>query len=211
MTTGRLEAFSDGVFAIAITLLILEVQLPEGSSSLAHRLGEGWPDYLSFVVSFVTIGIMWANHHSIFRLITHAGHGLVVANLFLLLAISFLPFPAKVLGEELGYHGDNQTAAMVFYNASFVLVAVCFTVVWRIACRAKRFVPGSEDAVARISSRYRLGVPSYLAATLVALWSVPLSLAIDAGLALLFIVLPGAAFDTDTDADADADAGQAPA
>jgi uncharacterized membrane protein len=110
VTTERLEAFSDGVFAIAITLLILEVQLPDGSGSLTHRLGEAWPDYMAYVTTFVTIGIMWANHHAIFRLITHAGHGIVVANLFLLLAVSFLPFPAKILGEELGHHGADQTA-----------------------------------------------------------------------------------------------------
>jgi uncharacterized membrane protein len=197
--TERLEAFSDGVFAIAITLLILEVHLPDDGGSLAHRLAQTWPDYMAYVISFITIGIMWANHHAIFRLIAAAGHALVVANLFLLMVISFLPFPAKILGDELGHHGHDQTTAMLFYNACFVLVAVLFNVVWLLACRADRFVPGSESAVARITSRYRLGVPSYLAATVVALWSVPVSLAIDAGLALLYIVLPSAAAEADVD------------
>ena len=199
MTTERLEAFSDGVFAIAITLLILEVGIPEGGGSLADRLGDAWPDYLAYVTTFITIGIMWANHHAIFRLIAYAGHGIVVANLFLLLVISFLPLPAKILGEQLGHHGADQTAAMIFYNACFVVVAGFFNLVWLLACRAGRFVPGSKEAVARITSRYRLGVPSYLLATVVAVWSVPLSLAIDAGLALLYIVLPGAAIDAETD------------
>ena len=103
----------------------------------------------------------------------HAGHGIVVANLFLLLAVSFLPLPAKILGEQLGHHGADQTAAMIFYNACFVAVAGFFNLVWLLACRAGRFVPGSKDAVARITSRYRLGVPSYLVATVVAVWSVP--------------------------------------
>ncbi|MEA2702436.1 MAG: potassium channel family protein [Actinomycetota bacterium] len=197
MTTERLEAFSDGVFAIAITLLILEVHLPDDGGSLAHRLSQTWPDYMAYVTTFVTIGIMWANHHAIFRLIAFAGHGIVVANLFLLLAVSFLPFPAKILGEQLRHAGADQTAAMIFYNACFVVVALFFNLVWTLACRTDRFVPGSEAAVARITSRYRLGVPSYLAATLVAFWSVPVSLAIDAGLALLYIVLPGAAADAD--------------
>lgn len=197
MTTERLEAFSDGVFAIAITLLILEVHLPSDGGSLAHRLGEAWPDYLAYATTFVTIGIMWANHHAIFRLIAVAGHGVIVANLFLLLAVSFLPYPAKILGEQLRHAGADQTTAMIFYNACFVIVAMCFNVVWLLACRIDRFVPTSEEAVARITSRYRLGVPAYLAATIVAVWSVPVSLAIDAGLALLYIVLPSAAADTD--------------
>ena len=83
METTRLEAFSDGVFAIAITLLIIEVRLPAGGGPLARRLAEAWPDYLAYVVSFVTIGVMWANHHSLFHLIARCTHGLVVANALL--------------------------------------------------------------------------------------------------------------------------------
>ena len=79
--TARLEAFSDGVFAIAITLLVLEVRVPGGSGSLAHKLADAWPSYLGYVVSFVTIGIMWANHHAVFRLIARTTHGLIVVYL----------------------------------------------------------------------------------------------------------------------------------
>ena len=97
----------------------------------------------------------------------------VVANLFLLLAVSFLPLPAKILGEQLGHHGADQTRPMIFYNACFVVVAGFFNLVWLLACRAGRFVPGSKEAVARITSRYRLGVPSYLVATVVACGACP--------------------------------------
>jgi uncharacterized membrane protein len=79
--TGRLETFSDGVFAIAITLLILDVRVPPGTNALGHRLLQTWPNYLAYAISFLIIGIMWANHHGIFRLIARTSHGLVVANL----------------------------------------------------------------------------------------------------------------------------------
>src|SRR5919108_1729971 len=109
--TARLEAFSDGVFAIAITLLVLEIRLPEGEGPLWNVLGELWPSYLAYVLSFVTIGIMWANHHAIFRLIARASHGLIVANLFLLMTIAFLPFPTGVLAEHLPHAGIDQRSA----------------------------------------------------------------------------------------------------
>src|SRR2546423_13666056 len=94
--TTRLEAFSDGVFAIAITLLIIEVHLAPGGGPLSRRLAEAWPDYLAYVVSFVTIGGMWANHHSLFHLIRRSTHAIVVVNILLLMFVSFVPFPASV-------------------------------------------------------------------------------------------------------------------
>ena len=190
METSRLEAFSDGVFAIAITLLILEVRLPgEEAGSLAHRLAEAWPGYVSYVISFVTIGIMWANHHGIFRLISTASHGLVVANLFLLLCVAFLPFPTKVLGEHLAHAGADQRVAALFYSASFTVTAAFYNLLWQTAAWRNRLIaPGAEAAAAEVTRRYRYGVPSYLAATLVAIWSVPVSLAIDAGLAMLYVL-----------------------
>ncbi|HEY8202983.1 MAG TPA: TMEM175 family protein [Actinomycetota bacterium] len=101
METTRLEAFSDGVFAIAITLLIIEVHPPAGSGPLARRLVEAWPGYVAYIVSFVTIGVMWANHHSLFHVIARCTHGLVVANVLLLMFVSFVPFPTSVLGGAL--------------------------------------------------------------------------------------------------------------
>jgi len=190
--TQRIEAFSDGVFAIAITLLILEVRLPpDAGDSLAHRLTEAWPGYVAFVISFVTIGIMWANHHGNFHLIGRATHGLVVANLLLLLCVSFLPFPTKILAEQLRHAGHDQQTAALLYSGSFVVTAVFFNVMWRVAATGNRLiVSGMEAAAASVTRRYRYGVPSYLVATLVAIWSVPLSLAIDGGLTLLYL-LPG--------------------
>ena len=99
--TGRLEAFSDGVFAIAITLLILEIGVPHvpADGSLWRALRELWPSYLSYAISFVIIGVMWINHHNLFRDIARVDHYLLVLNLLLLMSISFLPFPTAVVAN----------------------------------------------------------------------------------------------------------------
>ena len=187
--TQRLETFSDGVFAIAVTLLILDVRLPAGRGSLAHGLWQAWPGYLGYVLSFVIIGIMWANHHSIFRLIDRTTHGLVVANLLLLLCVAFLPFPTKVLGEHLQGGGADQRTATIFYSGSFFVTALFYNAVWQVASRGNRLIaPGSEAAAAEVTRRFNYGPPSYLVATLVAIISAPASLAVDGALALLYIL-----------------------
>ena len=97
--TGRLQAFSDGVFAVAITLLVFDLNVAGQSGSLAHRLGAQWPSYAAFLISFAMIGIMWINHHQMFRDIRAADHGLIVVNLALLLVVTAFPFPTKVVAE----------------------------------------------------------------------------------------------------------------
>jgi TMEM175 potassium channel family protein len=134
---ARFEAFSDGVFAIAITLLILEVHLPSSISatssdgSQAHALVAIWPQYLVYVASFATIGIMWLNHHALFHNARHITLGVIVANLFLLLVISFLPFPTAVLGQ-LGL----SRPAVVYYGLAVSLTAVGYTLVYIAVLRA---------------------------------------------------------------------------
>jgi uncharacterized membrane protein len=187
--TGRLETFSDGVFAIAITLLILDVRIPSGHASLTHGLANAWPSYIGYVISFLTIGIMWANHHGIFRLIGRTSHGLVVANLLLLLCIAFIPFPTTVLAEHLPTGGHDQHVAAIFYSGVFAVTAVFYNLVWQTAAWRNRLIAeGSERAAAEVTRRYRYGAPSYLVAALVAIVSVPASLAIDGALALLYIL-----------------------
>lgn len=187
--TNRLEAFSDGVFAIAITLLILEVRLPpEEAGTLAHRLAEAWPGYVGFLISFATIGIMWANHHVVFQVIGRTSHGLMMANLLLLLCVSFIPFPTKVLSEHLrGGSGADKEVAAIFYSGTFFVTACLYTVVWRTAARGNRLIAsGAEAAADAINRRFRYGYASYLVATLLAFLSVPLGLAIDAALAIRY-------------------------
>src|SRR5579864_8408932 len=101
MSTGRLEAFSDGVFAVAITLLILNIQVPSvgASTRLAQALIASWPSYLSYVLSFVTVGITWINHHQMFKYITRTDHTLLFLNLLILMCITFIPFPTALLAQ----------------------------------------------------------------------------------------------------------------
>jgi uncharacterized membrane protein len=187
--TTRLETFADGVFAIAVTLLVLDIRLPEGGGSLADRLGDTWPAYVAYALSFITIGIMWANHHSIFELIDRTSHGLIVANLLLLLMVAFLPFPTKVLGDYLREGGHDQNVAAVFYSGTFTVTAVIYNVLWQTAARGNRLiVAGREADAAAVTKAYRYGVPVYLLATLLALWNVPLSLAVNFSLAAFYML-----------------------
>lgn len=124
LTAGRVEAFSDAVLAIAITLLVLELHVGSGEGSLAHRLGEQWPVYVSYLLSFVNIGTVWLNHHSIFSRLRGVDHGLILLNLLLLLIVSVLPFPTAVLGDALqeGDFADQRTAALL-YSGNFLFAS----------------------------------------------------------------------------------------
>ena len=127
--TGRVEAFSDGVFAIAITLLVLNIQVPHDlpvGKSLAGALIDQWPTYLAFVTSFATIGIMWINHHRLFTHIRRSDNTLLVLNGLLLMGITVVPFPTALLAAYIG-HPDEQVAALV-YGGTLVLIAIFFNV-----------------------------------------------------------------------------------
>lgn len=136
-SAGRLEAFSDGVFAIAITLLILEIKVPVETEGvlLTDQLLALWPSYLAFLTSFATIGIMWINHHGLFRHMQSADHWLMVINLLLLLGVTFVPFPTALLAEHIT-KSDANIAAM-FYSGTFVYIALTFNLLHAYASRAK--------------------------------------------------------------------------
>jgi len=194
-TTTRLEAFSDGVFAIAITLLVLEIRLPpeagvEHAGGLARTLLSLWPSYAGYAVSFVTVGIMWANHHELIKLMSRVDHGLIVWNLLLLMAISFTPFPTAVMAEHLPHPGWDRNVAVAFYCGSFTLTALFYNLLWRNVSRQRRLIrPHVSDArVNAITRAYAPGTFIYGSATAVAFLSVPAALAIVAGLALFYIL-----------------------
>ena len=194
-TTTRLEAFSDGVFAIAITLLVLEIRLPDAHEietlgGLGKTLLGLWPSYVGYVISFVVAGIMWANHHNVIRLIARVDHGLIVWNLLLLMAISFTPFPTAVMAEHLPHAGWDRNVAVAFYCGCFTLTALFYNLMWRHVARNRHLLrPQVSDAqVAAITRAYRPGPFIYGLATLVAFASVVAALAIVFGLALFFIL-----------------------
>jgi uncharacterized membrane protein len=184
--TERLETFSDGVFAIAATLLILEIQLPD-AGSVTHELLHLWPSYLAYTISFLTIGIMWINHHSLFKQIDRVDRTFLAINVVFLMVIAFLPFPTSVLASHL--HHDAKAAAF-FYGLTNVLMALMFNAVWFYASIGRRLIRADADqrAISGISRAFRPGVPLYVLATLSALVSSWLALAFYAGLALFYLL-----------------------
>jgi uncharacterized membrane protein len=188
VNTERLETFSDGVFAIAITLLILEVR-PHGTGSLQHQLLAAWPSYIAYLISFVTIGIMWANHHGIFQLISRCTHGLLIANMLLLMCIAFIPFPTRVLAEHLQHGGPDQTTAVVFFNLTYFVTAIFYNLVWQTAAWKHRLIaPEHRGAADQVTRRFWAGSPSYLIATLVSLRSAAAGVALNGALALFYLL-----------------------
>jgi uncharacterized membrane protein len=194
--TGRVEAFSDGVFAIAITLLVLDLKVPRelpGSARLIDVLLRQWPSYVAFVSSFATIGIMWINHHRLFALVRRVDHWLLILNGLLLLGVTFVPFPTALVAEYVQHH-DQRVAAMV-YTGTFVLIAVIFNLLWRHASRWGRLLHMKADpkAIKAIDLAYAFGPPVYLLAFIAAIFSAATALGLTILLALFF-ALPGSVF-----------------
>ena len=133
--TGRIEAFSDGVFAIAITLLILEVGVPESEfDNLWHGITGQWPAYLAYATSFLTIGGIWMIHHGIFRRLQFANSWIMRINLALLMAVSFLPFPTKLLAEAI-HDTDAERVAVIFYGATLFLISLLLSALSGVIAR----------------------------------------------------------------------------
>ncbi len=139
--TGRTEAFSDGVFAIAITLLILEVGVPEAAfDDLWRGIVDQWPSYLAYATSFLTIGGLWLAHHGIFRRLQYANRSLMVTNLLLLMAVSFLPFPTKLMAEAIDHASDAERAAVIFYGGSLLVISLLFSALWGSVARDRQLL-----------------------------------------------------------------------
>jgi uncharacterized membrane protein len=136
---GRVEAFSDGVFAIAITLLVLTIPQPHDFRHLVHSLTDLWPNLAAYVVSFAVIGIMWLNHHSIFGLFSRLDRPVVYLNLLLLLTVVFIPYPTGVLGEALTRDEGARTAA-VFYSVVMTVNAYAWGALWLYASSGRRLL-----------------------------------------------------------------------
>ncbi|HEU4908930.1 MAG TPA: TMEM175 family protein [Propionibacteriaceae bacterium] len=133
--TTRMEAFSDGVFAIAITLLVLEIAVPAGSErDLWSAVLYEWPSYLAYLVSFSTVGAVWVGHTVITEFLVRATPVLIRLNLLLLMVVSFLPFPTKLLAEYVGEDRPERVAATI-YGLNLLSTAVLLSVIWRYAVR----------------------------------------------------------------------------
>ncbi len=188
--TARVEAFSDGVFAIAITLLILEIRVPHAGAE--HGLWAGlvalWPSYIAFVLSFFVILIMWVNHHELIRLVRAVGYPFLFANGLLLLTVTFVPFPTAVLAEHLAT--PDAPAAAAFYCGTFIINALAWGLLFWTIVRG-RLYRSDVDAptIERIQRAYVAGPLVYALSTLVALKQPVLGLALNASLWILWIRL----------------------
>jgi uncharacterized membrane protein len=189
METGRTEAFSDGVFAIAITLLILAVGVDQATAKgdLSHQLLHLWPAYIAYGVSFLTIGIMWVNHHAVFRHFARVDRPLLLLNILLLMCISFMPFPTRVVAEHATTGADRKAAALL-YGIAVTATAVCFIAVWIYGSRRLLLSDTDPREVSGITRSYLPGVPTYATATLIALASPVASLIIYGAVALFYAI-----------------------
>jgi uncharacterized membrane protein len=179
MNTGRVEAFSDGVFAIAITLLILAVGIEQSiaKGSVEHQLLHLWPAYIAYAVSFLTIGIMWVNHHQVFRHFERVDRTLLLLNILLLMCISFTPFPTRVVADS-AQNGADRQAAAVLYGLTMTCTAICFFAVWIYGSRKLLRADTDMREVSGITRSYLPGAPTYALATAIAFVSSVASLII---------------------------------
>jgi uncharacterized membrane protein len=186
--SGRVEAFSDGVFAIAITLLILEIKVPEGAGEhLWTALGAQWPSYAAYVVSFLIIGIMWANHHTVFGYVARVDRTLLFLNLLLLLVVAALPWPTALLAEYLR-EGEASHVAAALYSGFMVAHAFTFGLVWWWLTRTGHLFDARVDAEAARATRGRFALGNLIYPALVGLSfvSAPLTLALHGVMALYY-------------------------
>jgi uncharacterized membrane protein len=195
VSTNRLEAFSDGVLAVAITLLVLDIKVPHPTphTSLAHELALGWPNYAAYVTSFITIGIIWVNHHAMISRLRQADHAILILNLLLLLSIGILPFATALMSAYLKQPQGQHLAAAV-YSGSFLVMSLLFGVLNRHILLRKAHMlvtPMPAERRRQIRSRAASGVVPYVVATALAPVSAYLTLAICAAVAG-FYALPQA-------------------
>jgi uncharacterized membrane protein len=184
--TARLETFSDGVFAIAATLLILEVRLP-GHGSVAHDLLHAWPSYVAYAISFLTIGIIWVNHHYVMEQIGRVDRTFLFISVVFMMIVAFSPFPTRVLAEHLR-HGSK--AAAFAYGLTFTLMALSYGALWFYAARGRRLIAEDADQrlISGISRSFAPGSFIYGAATLSSLVSAYLAVALYAAIALFYVL-----------------------
>jgi uncharacterized membrane protein len=191
VSTARLETFADGVFAIAATLLILNVdaQIGEHSSAFGHRLLEIWPSYIAYAVSFVTIGIIWSNHHTVMAQLGRVDRTFLMLNVLLLLCVAFVPFPTRLIAEHLRDRHDLEAAALA-YGATMTVMSVAYLTLWIYASHAGRLLHTDADprVVSGITRSYLPGTPVYLTATLIAFVTPLASVIMFAAIALFYVV-----------------------
>jgi uncharacterized membrane protein len=196
--TGRLEAFSDGVIAIIITLLVFSIQIPSEEaveeSGLIRALLDQWPTYLAFTASFFFILVMWMSHHRLFKAIRYSDNNLILINGLVLFSICVVPFPTALVAQYV-QHEEKPTAVMI-YNGWFLVIGSTYNLLRRYASHKNRLFSKHTDPelVAYISRRFALGPLAYLAAVLLAFISPALALTANIMMAIYY-ALPNRAIE----------------
>ena len=192
--TSRVEAFSDGVFAIALTLLILGIKVPDdnnsaSSNSLYLSLVNLWPSYFAFILSFVAVLIMWINHHGFFKYLRKVNPAFLYANGFLLLTVTFINFPTAVLAKYFKTQAFNIASA--FYCGSMLLINIAFNLLWFSSAHKRRLVKDeiTDALIIKIRNAYWLGFFIYLAAFIISFFLPFIGLSISISLWIFWTVL----------------------
>ncbi len=192
LTTHRIEAFSDGVFAIVITLLVFEIKVPQMAMgnveiALLHELGKLWPKFLSFVLSFVIVGIYWVAHHQLFHVIRRSDRTLLWLNNLFLLTVAFIPFPTALMGDYI-----SAPIAVVPYGVTLITNGLALQLLWWYASRRARLVPNDlgREFIRAVDRRILLPVFLYAVAILLSILSARLTLIVYVLVPLTYI-LPG--------------------
>ena len=189
MTKDRLEGFSDAVFAIAITLLVIEVQVPDvdANRSLAGALADQWPAYAAYAISFAVIGIIWINHHHVFDEVATVTRELALMNLLVLSAIAFLPFPTALFAEYALAGGERAHTAAAVYSGTLLLMSLAWMLLWRFIARRGLHHPDIDTAgIARRTRRAAVAPVAYASAVAVSFISAPLTLVAHAALGVYY-------------------------
>jgi uncharacterized membrane protein len=194
--TVRIEGFSDAVFAIAITLLVLDLHLPEAhviqkGNDLLFFMKNQWPMFLAFILSFFSIFIMWVNHHKIFKQIYSRNSAIMFANGLILFLVSTVSYPTAILARY--FNGEASSVAVAMYTGIFVLINFAYNLLWFLASRNKKLLrPGITDsAIKKIRNNYLFGFPIYIIALIFSFWVPVVSLIIILGLWIFWALSSG--------------------
>jgi uncharacterized membrane protein len=186
--SGRLEAFSDGVFAVAITILALNLRVGPGPHSLAWQLAAQWPAFAAYAVSFATIGIIWVNHHTLFKNFSEIDRTLLFLNLLLLFFVVSIPFATSMIAAYLRQGGQDASLAAAIYQGVFVGMSLSFAGLFWWGIRRKRMkIAFTPEGARRATIRFSIGNVAYLAAIGIAFLSATASLIVSGLVAIYYI------------------------
>ncbi len=198
--TGRIEAFSDGVFSIAITLLVLGIKIPRVGElplgqNLLQALGAQWPSFLSYFISFFTILIMWVQHHRLFVLIKRSDLPFLYLNGFLLLIVTFVPFPTAILAEHI-QHENARTAALL-YTGTYVFIGIAYNLLWHYAAYKRRLIGQRvpQKAISEVTRQYALGPTVFFASFVLSYFHIVAGLSTCVALDIFFAITANPAKD----------------